>query len=63
MMEDVHKLAGSAGMFGFLAMLAASREFECGAGAETPDIPALGRQLERVVEETVAVLRVEIGEG
>jgi PAS domain S-box-containing protein len=61
LMEDVHKLAGSAGMFGFLAMLAASREFECGAGEEAPDIAALGRQLEQVVEETVAALRAEIG--
>jgi hypothetical protein len=48
-------------MFGFLAMLAASREFECGAGEEAPDIVALGRQLEKVVEETVAALRAEIG--
>jgi PAS domain S-box-containing protein len=61
LMEDVHKLAGSAGMFGFLAMLAAAREFEGGSGGEPADVSALARQLEKVVEETVAVLRVEIG--
>jgi PAS domain S-box-containing protein len=62
LIEDVHKLAGSAGMFGFLAMSAASRAFEFAAGADGEDLPALGRHLEHIVEETLAVLRAEIND-
>jgi PAS domain S-box-containing protein len=57
--EAAHKLAGGAGMFGFLHVAAVARQFEAAADMGAPETEALGNHLAAAIEASVTLLRQE----
>ena len=57
LVEDAHRLAGSAGTFGFLRLADMARRFERAAEQGVPDTAALGAHLAAAAEVAAAMMR------
>jgi CheY-like chemotaxis protein/HPt (histidine-containing phosphotransfer) domain-containing protein len=62
LVEATHRLAGSAGAYGFMALSQAGRRFEFGAQAGGEKAQALTGQLAAAIEATCVILQQELAE-
>ena len=60
LVEDAHRLAGGAGMFGFLYLADAARRFERAAVSGATETAGLGTHLAAAAEATAAIMRQDL---
>jgi PAS domain S-box-containing protein len=58
--DDVHRLAGGAGMFGLLSVAAAARDFEFVAKSDAADTTAVAGRLAAAIEASLPIIRQEL---
>jgi PAS domain S-box-containing protein len=60
LVDDVHRLAGGAGTFGFLSLPGAAREFEFVADADAADTTAVAGRLAAAIDASLTIIRQEL---
>jgi HPt (histidine-containing phosphotransfer) domain-containing protein len=58
--EAAHKLAGGAGIFGFLLVAAAAGQFELAADSGAPEAAVFGNHLTAAIEASLTIVRQEL---
>ncbi|MGD0102455.1 MAG: PAS domain S-box protein [Rhodopila sp.] len=58
--EDAHRLAGSAGMFGFLSVAAAARRFECATETDPTETETFANLLAAAIVAALPMMRQEL---